>query len=129
VIRPSPVKFVLLIALGSILVHGAFGWAWTIAPAIVFGVWIGRGAWYCGMAGVALGWLVLTLASLLAAPGASLRMLSAVGGVFGGMPGVVIFILTILIGAILGLLGGVIGSSIGSLYHSYTRKHSGMTAA
>lgn len=100
----------------AILLHVFLGWAWTVLAGVLAGMWItsSRG-WLVGAAVVALDWLLLVIWNYVLAGHEVSRMLTAVGGIVGNLPGPVIVGVTLLVGAFLGTFGGLIGSSIAAL--------------
>ncbi|HET6566811.1 MAG TPA: hypothetical protein VFG50_02530 [Rhodothermales bacterium] len=99
----------------AILLHVFFGWAWTVLAGVLAGMWIPRRGWLVGAAVVALDWLLLVIWNYVVAGHEVSRMLTAVGGIIGNLPGPVVVGVTLLVGALLGMFGGLIGSSITAL--------------
>lgn len=99
----------LLVALGG---HLALGWPASALGGIVVGLMQGAWAVWAGGAVVAVAWLGLIGYNLVRAPSAVGRMLSTVGGIFGGLPAWTTALATVAVGFALGAVGAWVGLSI-----------------
>ncbi len=99
-------------ALLALVLHLAFGWAWTLLAGVVAGVWVVRCGWLIGALGVGLAWAGLVVYNYLVAAGATSAMAGTMGGLLGNLPGAAVVALTVCIGLLLGALGGFAGTQL-----------------
>jgi len=99
----------IAVALSSLILHLALGWAWTVGAGVLGGLWVGRNGWFLGAAGTALGWAALVGYTAAVASGPFRVLVDTVGDLAGPVPGIVLLPATVLLGGLLGGLGGGIG--------------------
>lgn len=109
----------LAVAAGALAVHLVFGWGWTLAAGVAAGLWVGRGGWRLGAAGVGLEWLILIAYSYAVNARAVQLMTETLGSILGNMPFLVVVALTLLIGVLLGALGGAAGTQLNRLISNH----------
>jgi len=96
----------------SMLFHFIFGWAWSIVGAITIGLIQIKHAWIAGGIATGLSWAVFVIHAFVVAPEPTQRLMTIMGGLFGGIPDVLIPFITVLVGALLGASGGALGASL-----------------
>lgn len=103
----------ILIGLGiAIILHLFLGWAWSIGGGIAAGLYCRRRAWLAGGIAVGLGWALFVAHAFIVAPEPTIRLLTIMGAMFGGLPAALIPVVTVLVGGLLGVAGGALGASM-----------------
>ncbi|MXW84292.1 MAG: hypothetical protein F4246_12180 [Rhodothermaceae bacterium] len=102
----------LLGTVTALAFHLMFGWAWSVAGGIVAGVLGRKRGWLAGGIAVGLSWGVFLVHAFIVASAPTQRLLDIIGGLFGGIPSMLIPPITVLPGVLLGIAGGALGSSI-----------------
>ncbi len=92
--------------------HLMFGWAWSVAGGIVAGILGRRRGWLVGGIAVGLAWGLFLAHAFIVASAPTQRLLNIIGGLFGGIPSILVPVITVLPGVLLGIAGGALGSSI-----------------
>ena len=102
----------LLGTVTALAFHLMFGWAWSVAGGIVAGVLGRKRGWLAGGIAVGLSWGLFVAHAFIVASGPTQRLLDIIGGLFGGIPSMLVPAITVLPGVLLGIAGGALGSSI-----------------
>ncbi|MYF41117.1 MAG: hypothetical protein F4221_09785 [Rhodothermaceae bacterium] len=102
----------LLGTVTALAFHLMFGWAWSVAGGIVAGVLGRKRGWLAGGIAVGLSWGVFLVHAFIVASAPTQRLLDIIGGLFGGIPSILVPAITVLPGVLLGIAGGALGSSI-----------------
>lgn len=102
----------LLGTVTALAFHLMFGWAWSVAGGVVAGVLGRKRGWLAGGVAVGLSWVLFVVHAFIVASAPTLRLLDIIGGLFGGIPSILIPVITVLPGVLLGIAGGALGSSI-----------------
>jgi len=92
--------------------HLMLGWAWSVAGGIVAGVFGRKRGWLAGGIAVGLSWGLFLAHAFIVASAPTQRLLDIIGGLFGGIPSMLVPAITVLPGVLLGIAGGALGSSI-----------------
>ena len=92
--------------------HLMFGWAWSVAGGIVAGVLGRKRGWFAGGIAVGLSWALFVVHAFIVASAPTQRLLDIIGGLFGGIPSMLVPVITVLPGLLLGIAGGALGSSV-----------------
>ena len=101
----------LLGTVTALAFHLMFGWAWSVAGGIVAGVLGRKRGWLAGGIAVGLSWGVFLVHAFIVASAPTQRLLDIIGGLFGGIPSILVPVITVLPGVLLGIAGGALGSS------------------
>ncbi len=102
----------LLGTVTALAFHLMFGWAWSVAGGVVAGVIGCKRGWLAGGIAVGLSWCLFVVHAFIVASAPTLRLLDIIGGLFGGIPSILIPVISVLPGVLLGIAGGALGSSI-----------------
>ena len=105
----------LLGTVTALAFHLMFGWAWSVAGGIVAGVLGRKRGWLAGGVAVGLSWGVFLVHAFIVASAPTQRLLDIIGGLFGGIPSILVPVITVLPGVLLGIAGGALGSSTNPL--------------
>jgi len=102
----------LLGTVTALAFHLIFGWAWSVGGGIVAGVLGRKRGWLAGGIAVGLSWGLFLAHAFIVAASPTQRLLDIIGGLFGGIPSLLVPAITVLPGVLLGIAGGALGSSI-----------------
>lgn len=102
----------LLGTVTALAFHLMFGWAWSVAGGVVAGVLGRKRGWLAGGIAVGLSWVLFVAHAFIVASAPTLRLLHIIGGLFGGIPSMLVPVITVLPGLLLGIAGGALGSSV-----------------
>jgi len=96
----------------SMLFHFIFGWAWSIVGGVTVGLIQIKHAWLAGGIGTGLSWASFVIHAFIVAPDPTQRLMTIMGGLFGGIPDVLIPLITVFVGVLLGAAGGALGAAL-----------------
>jgi hypothetical protein len=102
----------LLGTVTTLAFHLMFGWAWSVVGGIVAGVIGRKKGWVAGGIAVGLSWGLVVVHAFIVASAPTQRLLDIIGGLFGGIPSMLVPVITVLPGVLLGIAGGALGSAI-----------------
>ena len=102
----------------ALILHISAGWMWTPLAGIFGGIAGKKSGWRIGAYGLGASWSVLVLYNLITATSEVVEMGRVLGELFGGLPGLLIFIFTALIGLLLGAVSGKLGTSLRSVFRN-----------
>lgn len=94
----------------ALAAHLIFGWAYSIAGAVLAGSLSKGHPVHAGMWTLVITWGGLVIFNLIVATSETMAMFDVIAQLIGGLPAVMTVSLTMGIGAVLGALGGWIGS-------------------